>query len=273
MPPLVSVIIPTYNRAGLLPCAIKSVYDQDYSDVEIIVVDDGSTDNTNAVLTEFYNAHTNIIIKTLPAHPGQCSARNAGLDLARGKYIQLLDSDDALVPGIIKKHVDFLEAHPEIDLVYGDLMLSNSFVMNNPMVKKNPEFKPDIRPGTPIDYDMKKTLIKNLKNPLDPKHSILYLYTPNYKPLRISTGTGLFRRNKVRYDPEIEKNWNCSADVDFWGQLIMAGVKFAYLQGLAFECRVHGQNITNQIPPGTEKRFGVRKYIYNKLKKQVKDEN
>lgn len=250
----------------MLPHALKSVFSQDYKNIEIIVVDDCSTDGTRDYLEALPQVYSIFFQK----HLGQCSMRNRGLNFATGKYIQLLDSDDALIPGIIKKHVFFLEEHQEIDLVYGDLMLSNTHVMSNPEIKKNPEFKPDIRPGTPIDYDMKKTLIKNLKKRLNSKHSILYLYTPNYKPLCISTGTGLFRKNHVRYDQRIEEKWNCSADVDFWGQLIMADVKFAYLPGLALECRTHKNNITNQTPPGTQKRFDVRKYIYKKLKQQVK---
>ena len=267
MDPLVSVIIPTYNRAKFLAHALQSVFSQDYPFIEIIVVDDASSDGTK----EYLLALPSVVPIFFTKHKGQCSARNAGLDAAQGKYIQMLDSDDALIPGIIKKHVEFLEAHPEIDLVYGDLILSNTYAMENSLVKKNPLFKPDVRPGTPMDYDIKAALINALEKPLNPRHSILYLYTPDYKPFRISTGVGLFRKNKVRYDPVIEKRWNCSADVDFWGQLIMAGLKFAYLPGHALEYRVHGQNITNQIPPGTEKRFGVRKYIHRKLKKQVKD--
>jgi len=244
---------------------LDSVFAQDYKNIEVIVVDDCSTDNTKEILSHY----DGIIKWFLPQHKGQCSARNRGLDLAAGKYIQMLDSDDALAPGAIKRHVEFLESHPEIDLVYGDLVLSNTHVMSNPHIKESPEFRPDVRPGTPIDYDMKKTLIKNLQLPCEPKHSILNIYTPDLKPLRISTGTALFRKNDVRYDPVIEENWNCSADVDFWGQLIMAEIRFFYLAGQVLECRVHGQNITNQTPPGTPRRFAVREYIYKKLKSLI----
>jgi len=269
MPPLVSVIIPTYNRVNFLAHALKSIWSQDYPNIEIIVIDDASTDGTK----EYLAALPNVEKYRFQLHNGQCSTRNMGLDAAKGKYIQLLDDDDALIPGIISKHVKYLEEHPEIDLVYGDMMLSNTFVMDNPKIKESAEFRPDIRPGTPIDYDMKKALLKHLKKPLNPRHSILYLYTPNYKPLCISTGTGLFRKNNVRYDPKIEENWNCSADVDFWGQLIMAGLKFAYLPGLALELRVHGENLTSQVPPGTPKRWAVRRYIYKKLKLQIKKDD
>ncbi|GAH86226.1 unnamed protein product, partial [marine sediment metagenome] len=87
----------------------------------------------------------------------------------------------------------------------------------------------------------------------------------------ISTGTGLFKKNQVRYDPKIENNWNCCADVDFWGQMIMEGLKFAYAPGLALELRIHSQNLTNQAGIETRTRRAAGRYIYDKLKKQVKE--
>ncbi|GAI11941.1 unnamed protein product, partial [marine sediment metagenome] len=87
--------------------------------------------------------------------------------------------------------------------------------------------------------------------------------------LHISTGTALFRQNKVRYDPVIEREWDCSADVDFWGQLIMAGFRFHYLPGLALEVRIHSENLTNRAGVETQARFKVREYIWNKLREQA----
>ena len=266
MKPLVSVIIPTYNRVNFLAHALKSVFAQDYPNIEIIVVDDCSKDGT----AEYLKALPNVKEILFYRHLGQCSARNFGLDRAKGKYIQLLDDDDALIPGILLKHVNFLEAHPQFSLVYGDLLLSNTHVINNPSIKTSPGFRPDIRKGTEINFDMKKTLIKNLKKPLDSKKSILHLFTSKNDYLRISTGTGLFRKNNVRYDTEIEKKWDCSADVDFWGQLIMDEFRFCYLPGLALECRIHSQNITNRAGIDTKVRRDAGKYIYKKLKCQAK---
>ena len=266
--PLVSVIIPTWNRAHMIKNALDSVFSQDYPNLEVIVVDDGSTD----AIREALSPYPDVFFFLLSKHTGQCSARNFGLNEAHGKYIQLLDSDDALLPGAIKKHVEFLEAHPDIDLVYGDLITSNTFVMDNPHIKQSSNFKPDVRKGTPIDFDMKKTLIKNLERPPDLQFSILYLYVPGEDYLHISTGTSLFRKNKIRYDPVIEKNWDCSADVDFWGQLIMAGFKFAYLPGSVFEWRCHNDNLTNRAGIQTKRRWGVREYIYKKLKAQIKED-
>ncbi len=266
MQPLVSVIIPTYNRISFLQQAIRSVFAQDYENIEIIVVDDCSTDGT----AEYLQALGNVTFFRFREHQGQCSARNSGLDLAKGKYIQLLDDDDALIPGIIKKHVFFLEEHSEIDLVYGDMMLSNTHVISNPELKESPDFKPDIRKGTEINFVMKYILTRNLKKPLNNHKSILFLYAPRKDYLHISTGTGLFRKNDVRYDEKIQEKWDCSADVDFWGQMIMADLKFAYHPGLALELRVHAKNLTNRAGVETRKRYAVRNYIYKKLKCQAK---
>ena len=264
--PLVSVIIPTWNRADMLKTALKSVFSQNYPNLQIIVVDDASTDHTRETL----RAYPDVFSYFLSKHTGQCSTRNFGLDLAKGKYIQLLDSDDALSPGVIKRHVEFLEKNPDIDLVYGDLVKTNTFIMENPHVKQNPDFSPDIREGTPIDFDMKKVLLQNLNKPFNPFSSILTLFVPTTSYFKISTGTGLFRKNPIRYDPVIEQKWDCSADVDFWGQLIMAGFNFAYLPGHALECREHRDNLTNLAGLHTRPRREVRDYIFEKLKCQAK---
>ena len=262
--PLVSVIIPTWNRADMVKTALDSVFSQNYDNLEVIVVDDGSTDHTRDVLSLYPAVFSFFLSK----HTGQCSTRNLGIDESQGKYIQLLDSDDALPPGIIKKHVEFLEANPDIDFVYGDLVKVNNYVLDNPSIKQDPSFKPDVRKGTPIDFDMKKVLLQNLNKPYNSIHSILTLFVPTESYFKISTGTGLFRKTLVRYDPIIEQNWNCSADVDFWGQLIMDGFKFAYLPGHALECREHSDNVTNHSGLHTKTRREVRQYIYNKLKQQ-----
>lgn len=264
--PLVSVIIPAWNRAHMIRNALDSVFSQDYPNIEVIVVDDASTDDLRGTL----QAYPDVISFFLSEHAGQCSTRNQGLNMARGKYIQLLDSDDALSPGVISRHVEFLEANPGIDLVYGDLVKTHTHVFDNPLIKQNPDFKPDVRKGTPIDFDMKEVLLKNLEKHYNPVHSILTLFVPTETYFKISTGTGLFRKTPVRYDPVIEQRWDCSADVDFWGQLIMAGFKFAYLPGHALECRDHADNITNRAGLHTKPRAEVRKYIFDKLKCQAK---
>lgn len=104
--PLLSVVIPTYNRAGLIGPCVESVLAQDYRPIEVIVVDDGSTDNTPQMLAAFGPA---IRVLTQP-NSGQAQARVAGLRLAQGAYLSLLDSDDRWLPGFASTCIAYLES-------------------------------------------------------------------------------------------------------------------------------------------------------------------
>ncbi len=112
----VSVIIPTYNRAGLVVEAIESVLRQTASPREIIVVDDGSTDDTLDRLVP-YQSHIKLV-KT--HHGGAPHARNAGIRAAKGKYISFLDSDDRYLPHKLALQVQILEMCPDVGLVYSE---------------------------------------------------------------------------------------------------------------------------------------------------------
>jgi glycosyltransferase involved in cell wall biosynthesis len=115
--PLVSVIIPTYNRSRYIAEAIRSVQGQTHTDVEIIVADDGSTDNTRDIVSKFDPGVTYL---QLP-HRGQPAAtRNAGLRAAEGEYVAFLDSDDLFLPGKLALQLGALEQHPEAGLAYSN---------------------------------------------------------------------------------------------------------------------------------------------------------
>lgn len=117
MPPRVSVIIPTYNRSRYIAEAIRSVQAQTHRDVEIIVADDGSTDNTRDIVSQFGQGVTYL---QLP-HRGQAAAtRNAGLRAAEGEYVAFLDSDDLFLPGKLALQLAVLEQHPEAGLAYSN---------------------------------------------------------------------------------------------------------------------------------------------------------
>ena len=120
--PVVSVIIPTYNRAHLIGGAIKSVLNQTYQDFEIIVVDDGSTDNTGEIIRGFKDKRVKYI-KKYKENKGSSVARNIGIKVARGKYIALLDSDDEWLPEKLDKQIKVLQSEsPEVGVVYSNLL-------------------------------------------------------------------------------------------------------------------------------------------------------
>lgn len=119
--PVVSVIIPTYNRANLIGKAIKSVLEQTYQDFEIIVVDDGSTDNTVDIIKGFKKKDERFKYIRYKKNRGCSAARNAGIKVARGKYIAFQDSDDEWFQEKLEKQVEvFKNASPEVGVVYAE---------------------------------------------------------------------------------------------------------------------------------------------------------
>ena len=113
---LVSVVIPCYNQAHFLSEAIESVLCQGYTNVEVVVVDDGSTDNASEVASRYERAGVRLIRQE---NRGRSGARNWGLDEAQGEYVVFLDSDDRLLPEALEVGVKDLEAHPACAFVFG----------------------------------------------------------------------------------------------------------------------------------------------------------
>jgi glycosyltransferase involved in cell wall biosynthesis len=105
---LISVIIPCYNSEKFISDCIDSVLKQDYKNIEIILVDDGSTDGTNEILKKIVSANSEKIKLLTQKNCGASAARNAGLQIANGEYIQFLDSDDILLPEKITHQVSLL---------------------------------------------------------------------------------------------------------------------------------------------------------------------
>jgi glycosyltransferase involved in cell wall biosynthesis len=115
--PLISVIIPTLNRAAYVREAIESVFAQDYPRVELIVVDNGSTDDTQKLLAAY---GSQLLVRRLTVQ-GIGIARNAGAALARGEFLAFLDDDDLWVPNKLSVQMQCLLAEPAADVVYGQM--------------------------------------------------------------------------------------------------------------------------------------------------------
>ncbi len=109
--PLISVTMATYNRADILPRAIESILNQTFTNFELIIVDDGSTDETQSVLRDYQNQDNRIVIAYQP-NSGLATARNHSLQLAEGKYIALMDDDDISMPKRLEKQLFYLENSP-----------------------------------------------------------------------------------------------------------------------------------------------------------------
>ena len=131
----VSVILTVYNRENYLNRSIDSLLNQNFTNWELIAIDDGSTDNSLNVLRSYEENFPNIKVLY---HENQkiAQSRNKGIFLSMGKYITFLDSDDEYAEPHILKRVEFLDEHPDIDLIYGGVkIIGNQFVRD----KDNPK--------------------------------------------------------------------------------------------------------------------------------------
>jgi glycosyltransferase involved in cell wall biosynthesis len=147
--PTVSIIIPTYNREHVLGRAVQSVLAQTYQDFELIIVDDGSTDNTEKLVKSFTSEKIRYIQHR--ENKGVAAARNTGIRSAKGDYIAFQDSDDEWLPEKLEKQMRaFATAPPEVGIVYtGFLMITT----------KKREYKPSAA-VTPKDGDIFRSLLR-----------------------------------------------------------------------------------------------------------------
>jgi len=204
---LVSIIIPTHNRAILLQEALNSVAAQTYRPVECIIVDDGSTDNTKEVVENFITQN-NEQFRVQYIHQqnsGAQTARNTGTAAASGDFIQYLDSDDLLYPDKIKTQVNFLNNHPGCDAVFGD------------WDRGLPDKKTKV-----VAYKSENLISQILSK--DPIHTLAILMR---KKLVNQIG---------QWDTSIKRN----QEIDFHLRGILAGGHFEYLPGNCGLWRTHG---------------------------------
>jgi len=123
--PLVSVVLPVYNCPDYVDAAVRSILDQTFENFELILIDDGSTDATPAVLSGYADPRIKLITQ---ANRGLAATLNRGVELARGRYIARQDQDDISLPERLAKQVAFLEAHPRCALIgtWAQIWLENT---------------------------------------------------------------------------------------------------------------------------------------------------
>lgn len=203
---LVSIVIPTYNRATLLTEAIQSCINQTYRPIECLIVDDGSTDITRGVVNELIrNNDDSFVLKYIyQQNAGSQVARNTGTAEATGEYIQYLDSDDLLYPDKITSQITYFNQHPDCDAVFGDWE---------------------------VGAMEKKKLIVAYKN----NNLIEQFLTERC----IHTLAILMRYSLVKKIGDWDVNVKRNQEIDFHLRGVLAGGKFEYLSGLCGLWRVH----------------------------------
>jgi len=166
--PLVSIITPAYNAEQYIAEAIQSVLDQTYTHWELLIIDDGSTDNTASIIARFDDKR---IKQIKQKNLGVSSARNKGLTLAQGQYITFLDSDDSLPLRSLELRARYLNDHLDTDAIHGAISIRDELL------------KVETKVYTPFAYEnvIKKSLRLNNKMFFNPCYMVRYSKIQNIK--------------------------------------------------------------------------------------------
>ncbi len=216
--PLVSVVMPAYNCARYISAAIESVLAQAYRPLEIIVVDDGSTDGTREAATAYPE-----VTYIAQANGGPAKARNAGIRRARGEYVALLDADDLWPAEKLAEQVVFLQAHPDVALLFGSAR----------------RFADDGWTEAPLfeRYGLTKSYFGHDHLVVDATSKLLQ---GNFIP----TGTVIARRSTLLEVGLFDERFRLAEDWDFWLRIALRH-PIAYSRKLWKLKRVHASNLSN----------------------------
>lgn len=206
MDSLVSVIIPAFNAEKYIKASIDSILMQTFKDFEIIVVDDGSTDNTKEILNPYIKK--SLIRYIYRENRGPGAARNTGIRAARGKYICFLDADDVYLPLSIETRTRFLEEYPQAGMVFSDYCL------------QDPSDERSLTPRLSNDITFRKKIGLNpitKKHILLPKDSYQFILPTCYP----HTSTTMLRKPLVAKIGLFRTDIFAAEDNDLWLRFIM----------------------------------------------------
>lgn len=223
--PVVSVITPAYNQGIFLRDTIESVLSQDYPHIELLVLNDGSTDNTEEILKEY----TGRIKWETQKNMGQTPTINKGWQQTSGEIITWLNSDDTYLPGAVKAGVDYLLSHPDTGIVFADSLFTEAD--GTPLERT--------RPLPPFNY---KNFVVGCENP-------------------ISQPSSFIRRSVMQKAGELDPTFYYFMDWDFW---LRAGLycKIDYIPELWSTYRLHAESKT---VAQSKKAAPELEYMYNKF--------
>jgi glycosyltransferase involved in cell wall biosynthesis len=218
--PLVSVLMPVYNGRDYLRPAIDCILAQSYANLELIIVNDGSKDDTQDIIDSYTDKR---IVAIKQENQGVARSLNNGLKVAKGKYVRRHDADDISTPDSIKIQVDFLEQHPDFVMVCGQqaFMTAKGLIAYDFRLPQNKFFK---------ERPMVELTLQDFR--ADSASPVVH-------------GTACFRRAEVVeigcYRPE----YIVSEDNDLWMRLLEK-YKIGVLNSCTYYMRIHGQSATSR---------------------------
>lgn len=236
--PLVSVVIPTYNRIYTLPASVDSVLKQTYENLELIIMDDGSTDGTKEYVESI--ADKRVRYRRADKNMGPSAARNMGAELARGEYLAFQDSDDAWEPDKLEKQMKLMLDNSELAMVYSEF-----------------EF---CRDGE------QTVIIPSKKIPYEEKHGDLFFYLLQY-PL-ISTQTMLIKTKEFTVAGGFNETLQAYEDFEF-------SLRFAQNHRIGFveEPLVRVNNTPNSVNKRLGERIRTQFYMVREMLDALRERN
>ena len=241
--PLISVIMPCHNYGRFVGEAISSLQRQTYPHWEVVVVDDGSTDDTRKVLAQLSAADARVKYY-YQSQQGVSAARNAAFGLAAGDYIQLLDADDLLAERKFAQQLAVFAEHPEAALVYGD-----TYVFEHQPTASQYKFKPFTLTMPPLS-GVGEALAMQLAY-----DNIFLISSPLFTRAMLAMVQG-FDRSLVAFE-----------DWEFWYRAVLQGCEFVYDNrvGTEFYVRAHGNNTTGNRHKMWKGKIQVREAIMARI--------
>ena len=228
--PLVSILMPVYNTAPYLKEAVDSILSQTFTDFELIVLNDCSPDNAEEILDPYNDPR--IVRYQGERNAGLANILNVGLDMARGKYIARMDSDDISLPNRLEVQVNFLKSHPDIDLVSVGMQLF----------------------GTKEDVWIRE------QNPEKVKINALF-----FSPVLHASSMWRkesFEKQGLRFRQEMVP----AEDYDLWTRALLAGLRLANMPDILYKYRIRSEQATTQTDKIKEKTREVQQnYLHAAL--------
>lgn len=219
--PKISTVIPTYNRVRFLGEALASVFAQTRQPDEIIVVDDGSTDGTDALVATYGEK----VRYHRQANAGPAAARNRAIGMATGDFVAFLDSDDLWTENRLELQLAALKRDPTLDFLFGLEALFTAEKQCDPCEIRNPEVLARLNAVAGAVPDAFGLLLKE-----------------DFVP----TSTVLFRRSCIEKVGLIDESFQLAEDYDFWLRFALEGCRFGFINTMLCRRRRHEGNLVNQ---------------------------